>query len=114
MREKLKKRLRSQAGETIAEVLISLLIAALSLVMLATMISATVNMVNTSKEKMISYYDANVALEEQPSTSGVSASVSIQTNSTGTSATQVNEPVGSVSLYTNDVFEKNHVYSYHK
>ena len=59
----LKNKLRSQAGETIAEVLVSLLISALALTMLASMITATVSMVTRSKEKMKEYYENGEALE---------------------------------------------------
>lgn len=51
-----KKKLHSQAGETIAETLISTLIAALALVMLAGAISSAANMINTSKTVMEKYY----------------------------------------------------------
>ena len=47
---KLTARLRSRAGESIAEVLVSLLISSLALVMLAGMISAAARMVTRSRE----------------------------------------------------------------
>ena len=63
MCEKLTKKIKSRAGETIAEVLIALLISSLALVMLASMISATQSMVAKSEKKMSEYYDANDVLE---------------------------------------------------
>lgn len=59
----LKNKLRSQAGETIAEVLVAMLISALALTMLASMITATVSMVTRSKEKMKEYYENGESLE---------------------------------------------------
>lgn len=63
MVKQVKKKLRENKGETIAEVLIALLISSIALVMLASMISATVNLVTKSKEKMKDYYKANSVLE---------------------------------------------------
>lgn len=57
------KKLHSQSGETIGETLVALLISSLALVMLASMISATVNLVSKSQTKMDDYYIANTALE---------------------------------------------------
>ena len=54
-----RKKINSQAGESIAETLVSLLIAALALVMLAGAMSASTNIVIRSREKLNSYYDAN-------------------------------------------------------
>lgn len=65
MKRKLKKCLRSQAGETIAEVLVALLVSALALTMLATMITSTVKMVDIGKTKMSQYYDDSKILELQ-------------------------------------------------
>jgi Tfp pilus assembly protein PilV len=58
-----KKKLRSQAGETLAETLITVLIIAVAMTMLAGMISATASMVKTSENKMKEYYQGSAALE---------------------------------------------------
>ena len=105
MKTKLKKRLRSQAGETIAEVLIALLISVLALTMLAMMISSTVGLVNRSKEKMNEYYDQNAVLEMQTEPVGTVA-VTI-----ADSAGRVNVTMPSVNLFENTVFNKT-VYAY--
>ncbi|MBR2528032.1 MAG: hypothetical protein IKE58_06155 [Blautia sp.] len=55
----MKKKLNSQAGETIAETLISLLIAALALVMLAAAMSTSSGIIVRSREKLDEYYSAN-------------------------------------------------------
>ena len=62
--KKIKEKLRSAAGETLAETLIALLVASFALMLLAGMISSTTNLVTSSREKMNSYYEANTALEE--------------------------------------------------
>ena len=56
MKRRIRKKLKSQAGESIGEVLIALLISSLALVMLASMISATNNMVKNSDTAMKDYY----------------------------------------------------------
>ena len=54
-----KKRLRSSRGESIAEVLVSLLISAVALVMLASMISASSRMISESRDSFAEYYERN-------------------------------------------------------
>lgn len=56
-------KIRSRAGETIAETLIALLVGTLAMMVLAGMISATKDIVETTEEKMNDYYEANSALE---------------------------------------------------
>lgn len=58
------KKLNSQAGESIAETLLAVLVAALALTMLAGMITAAVNMVKKSEDKMGDYYRESWKLEE--------------------------------------------------
>ncbi len=65
MKERIMRKLQSVSGETVAEVLISLLISALALAMLATMIQASSNMITTSKTKMKEYYTQNNILGTQ-------------------------------------------------
>ncbi len=59
--KKIMIKLNSRTGESISETLISLLIAALALVMLAGAVSSSSDMIMKSKEKMNSYYSANEA-----------------------------------------------------
>ena len=91
MHEKLKRKLRSRAGESIAEVLVALLIAALAMATLAGMIGATYSMVEKSKTTMKSYVDANNGLVTQDSggTDG-KATLSI---TVGEGSTQTSTPV---------------------
>lgn len=55
--KRLAAKLKSDAGESLAEVLISLLIAALAMTMLASAISSTVKVVNRSREATSAYYE---------------------------------------------------------
>ena len=112
MSTKLKKRLRSQAGETIAEVLVAMLISVLALTMLAVMISSTLSMVNKSKLKMNDYYDANRILEMQPDSSdnenvtvSTDKKISIQ-SAEDMVANKLNVTGIDIKLYRNDTFSK--------
>ena len=107
---KLMQRLRSQAGESITEVLVAVLIAALSLTMLALMISSTVSMVNTGKTKMNEYYTGSEVLEIQPA---AGSSVTVTIKSPDDADSKVTETVSDVKLYENDVLS-NTVYAYGK
>lgn len=59
---KIIRKLSSQAGESIGETLVALLISALALVMLAGAISTGMRIVTTSKEKLDVYYKVNNAV----------------------------------------------------
>ena len=107
MKTRLLKRLSSQSGESIAEVLIALLIAAVALMMLASMISSTVSMVNKSKIKMDEYYQNNAVLELQ-TTPAETPTLTIKTS--GSSSETVQE-TPTVDLYENKSFNKN-IYAY--
>ena len=61
-----KRKLRSNRGDSLAEVLIALLIAAVALVMLASMINASANMIGRSKVFMSDYYTAGNDLNTKP------------------------------------------------
>ena len=56
--KKMMKKLKSQAGETIAEVLIALLISTIALLMLATMINSSANSIQKSRDILESYYNS--------------------------------------------------------
>ena len=62
MIKRVKQKLKSDVGESIAEVLIALLIAALALTMLASVISTSARMISQSKDKLENYYAANEEL----------------------------------------------------
>ena len=71
------QKLCGSAGETIAETLIALLIAALALVMLAGAIAATANMITTSDRKMGQYYENDSKLETHTTPETTKLSISI-------------------------------------
>lgn len=111
MGTRLRKRIKSENGESIAEVLVALLIAAIALMMLASMISSTVSMVNKSKTKMDEYYNNNAVLELFQNSEAEETPLTIQLiQSPGTSAETVQE-TSKVDLYENKTFSKT-VYAY--
>lgn len=57
IKTKLRKKIKSPSGESIAETLVALLIAALALVMLAGAMTAASNMIAVSRKKMNQYYE---------------------------------------------------------
>ena len=59
MMKKMIKKLKSQAGESIGETLVSMLIAALALLMLAGAMSASAGVIVKSRGKLSDYYDNN-------------------------------------------------------
>lgn len=61
---RIKAKLKSRAGESIAETLIALLISSLALLMLAGAVTSASRVVNLSKAKMADYYDKDAALAE--------------------------------------------------
>ena len=92
--KKIKKKLRSQTGESIAETLIAVLVIAVALTMLASMISATVSMVKTSEAKMEDYYKSNAALETL--SAGTEMYVSISANNPESGSPDLIESVKTV------------------
>ncbi len=63
LKARLLSKLKSTAGESIAEVLIALLIAALALTMLASVISTSAKIITNSKTAMNAYYEKRNALD---------------------------------------------------
>ena len=76
------KKLRSRAGESIAETLIAVLVIAVASVLLAGMIAATNNIVRQSRVRMEAYYEKNVALETFPDAGAGSAEPGIKITAT--------------------------------
>lgn len=75
-------KLSSNAGESLAETLISTLIAALALVMLAGAISATANIIKVSDKQMGKYYDRDAVLVAMSSPESGFLSISIERGGT--------------------------------
>lgn len=59
------KKIRSERGESLAEVLFAMLFSALALVLLASMITASTRIISASRDRMNSYYAQNAALSGQ-------------------------------------------------
>ena len=57
------RRLKSRAGETITEVLIATLVSALGMALLAGMITASLSIMNRSREAALEYFESENALE---------------------------------------------------
>lgn len=75
----IRAKLKSRAGESLAEVLIALLVAALGVTMLASMITSSFNMITGSRSKLESYYQ-DALLASPPS--GTTATVTISQGGT--------------------------------
>lgn len=109
MKKKMVNKLRSRSGETLAETLISLLIAALALVMLAGAISASAKVITTSRQKLSTYYSENEKPGGVVSMSGSATKGSINITTSGT--TGVSQSVA-IEYFRNDVFSQTPVIAY--
>ncbi len=69
----LSEKLKSNSGESIAETLVALLIAALALLMLAGTINTASNLITNSSAKLDEYYKANNAIEVESESVGTYA-----------------------------------------
>ena len=105
--KKTAKKLKSDLGDSIAEVLIALLISSVALVMLASMISSSTSMIDSSKKNISDYYIATNSLtgSAAPSYSGTARLVS----SDSTVITSV-----SVNYYVNDNINNHPVVTFEK
>ena len=115
---RLRKKLESTAGESLVEVLVSLLIAALAILMLGQSVSASVRMIRNSGSVLEDYYAAVNVLAERPSdvehpavTSG-EALVSITCKRDGNGIADYPSTTQSVKYYVNQASDSNQVVSY--
>ncbi len=76
-KKKMKKKLHNRRGDSIAEVLVALLISSLALVMLASMITSSARMITASKAKLNEYYRETEALCTYQQTNGASSHITI-------------------------------------
>lgn len=111
MLEKLKQKLQSRAGESIGETLVSLLIAALALVMLAGAISSSSGVIVKSRTKLNDYYSANEetsgVVKMETDGSSVTKGITIKDSSSSISEQSFN-----VDYFKNDKFGKKTVIAY--
>ena len=107
------KKLKRNNGETISEVLIALLVAALAIVLLAGMINASATMIEKSKEKNEKYTVAENGIVEQSGQSTETGTVTVEIDRQAgrlSDANSTNEI--SVDYYTNGEAGSNPVRSY--
>ncbi len=90
------QKLSSRKGESLAETLGSLLIAALALIILAGAITSASRLITTSRKKLDTYYDKAEEMVNQSST-GVSTSVTITDEASVISAQTI-----PITYYLND------------
>ncbi len=102
--EKLKKKLRSRAGESLAETLVALLVAAVALVMLAGAVTAATGVIAKSQYKLDTYYGSAESMTNR--TSGTSFASGIQITD-GSNSKDVN-----VTCYSNSGFTTTPVVTY--
>ncbi|MBR5341382.1 MAG: hypothetical protein IK151_05600 [Erysipelotrichaceae bacterium] len=108
MKNTLIRKFRNNKGETIAETLVALLIAALGLLMLATAINSTVKIINNSNKKIKEYIGEDVVVAEQKGGS-VSGSASFSTSP----SYDTKDSIG-VNVYVNDTVNKIEIISFKK
>ena len=109
-------KLKSQLGESIAEVLIALLISSLGMLLLASMIATSARLISKSKDRINQYVEAENNLVEQ--TGGVSGTITINlTDSVGHTIKLTDEiQVGKISAtyYVADSVADRPIISYKK
>ena len=104
LKDRINKKLRSSAGESLSETLVSLLISALALAMLAGAITAASHMITSSRDKLRTYYAAKENVETRGATTGSNLNVTIKENKTNGATIQSNISVGQYSV---TAFRKN-------
>ena len=96
------KKLKSTSGESIAETLVSVLIAAFALLMLAGTVNTASGLITKGQKKMSEYYNANNNLATQDTTNGTSlTSITISGNGINSSISvegKIYKPTGESTL----------------
>ena len=106
MVNKFRKKLNSRMGESIAETLVALLIAAVALVMLAGAISSSSNVIFISREKLDKYY------EGEDNLAGLSGTTSTGSIIITDGAGAISFDPYSVVYYQNKEFQRTPVVEY--
>ncbi len=103
----IRNKILSDRGDSIAEVLIALLISSVALVMLASMITSSVSLTDSSKDKISKYYSSAVFLADQSSSGAIGTGEARITNGSG-------DVLGSysVSYFLNDEVPSTPVVTY--
>lgn len=118
-KSKIVEKLRKRGGETIAETLIALLIAALALTMLAGAISVSSSIVTKSRNTLRTYYETNertvVGMKSATGQANITfASVSNPDDPDGSPDVTISLDPEAVNYFTNDTFKKSPVIAYKK
>lgn len=111
---KLRSRLTGNQGETLAEVLFALLIAALALTMLASVISSASDIIQRSKRTTDAYYNANTLLDEESVTPKAGTLTVTKSGETEVIKLKRNTASVAVNYYVNDKLPGRDVISYSK
>lgn len=114
-------KISSQKGESISETLVSLLISALALVMLAGAITSASRIVTGSRQKLEKYYEANEVMAVMPDKISEDISDSVMINNTSGDHVYIksNDPASSaegidVYIYRNISFSDKPVSGYRR
>jgi Tfp pilus assembly protein PilV len=86
--KQIKKKLNSRDGESLAEVLVAVLIIAVGLVLISTMVIASGRMVDKGGQKMKNVVAASNAMEEQTGTTS-NAQLDVKSDKTQVNATAI-------------------------
>lgn len=108
VKNRFRKKLRSQRGDSLSETLVALLVGCLALVMLAGAITTSASLVTRSREKMQEYYAANNAIVSGGSAEGVTSGTVTVTISGG-----VSQNLGTYSYRANNTVGGKTVIAYH-
>lgn len=103
------KKLSSQAGETIFETLVSLMIAALALFMLAGAITSASGVIQRSKTQLDAYYSANETGVVGMSSGGTAVTDGVTITDADTGSVIAEK---SITYYTNETFSQYPVIAY--
>lgn len=107
MKDGIIKKIKNNAGETIGETLIALLIAALALTMLAGALSSATSIILRGKTAMQEYYEANNRLAERidaAKTGTLTVTIADKAGALGSSSSEdeIEMTVEDVPYYSND------------
>lgn len=105
------QKIRSRAGESIAETLIALLIACLALLMLASMITSGARMITKSRNLMETYYSANNVLENHKRPESGSLTITIKPTTINQSSSRMQKTF-TAKYYQNNTVSSKPVISY--
>lgn len=108
---KIKEKIINNAGESIGEVLVALLISGLALLMLAGAIASSSRLVEKSKDTQAKYYSANEILTAQPDSEDLDSDL-VQRYAATLSFSNASKNNKNITVYKNKVLGNPPVISY--